>query len=126
MRYQFMPWAELGWAVAIAAGLVVLQALVTFDPEAITSWATWGVAVGGASIRAAAGAAIDWIRRGMTDQPSEEPMQPPALSNEDLLMLRDEMARLKRVRALRDAQRESSVSQLPERDPRWASREHRQ
>jgi hypothetical protein len=69
MTYKFRPLPELGWGVAIAAGLVILQALVTLDPEKIADWRTWAVALGGAAIRAAAGAAIDWIRRSMADEP---------------------------------------------------------
>lgn len=65
MKYRFKPLDELYWGVIIAAGLVLLQGLVTLDPEAVTDWQTWAVALGGGAIRAASGAAIDYIRRSM-------------------------------------------------------------
>jgi hypothetical protein len=65
MTYRFLPLQELYWGVVIAAALVLLQGLVTLDPEAIKDWQTWAIALGGAAIRAAAGAAIDYLRRSM-------------------------------------------------------------
>jgi hypothetical protein len=75
VSYRFKPLAELGWGVGIAAGLVILQALVTLDPEAVKDWRTWAVALGGAAIRAGAGAGIDYIRRSMTDRPESSPAE---------------------------------------------------
>jgi hypothetical protein len=77
MTYRFKPLPELLWGVGIAAGLVVLQALVTLDPEAVKDWRTWAVALGGAAIRAGAGAAIDYIRRSMTQESETEPVEGP-------------------------------------------------
>ncbi len=67
MNYRFVALQELGWAVLIAVALVVLPALVTLDPAAVTDWRVWAVALGGASVRAAAGAALDWLRRTRGD-----------------------------------------------------------
>lgn len=66
MNYRFLPLAELYWSVVIAASLVLLQGLVTLDPEKVKDWQTWAIALSGATVRAAAGAAIDYIRRSMT------------------------------------------------------------
>lgn len=63
MKYDFKPLQELTWAVALAVALVVLPALMTLDPMLITDWRVWAIALAGASIRAAAGAALDYLRR---------------------------------------------------------------
>ena len=68
LNYRFKALPELGWAVLIAVSLVVLPALVTLDPSAVTDWRVWLVALGGASVRAAAGAALDWFRRSEMDR----------------------------------------------------------
>lgn len=65
MNYRFLPWSELYWGVLVAASLVLLQALLTLKPEEVVDWRVWLVAVGGATVRAGAGAAIDYIRRSM-------------------------------------------------------------
>lgn len=89
MRYRFKPLPELYWGVAIAAGLVLLQGLVTLDPEAIKDWRTWAIALGGGAIRAAAGAAIDYIRRSMTAEPD------PTLADEILALPESDLAVLR-------------------------------
>lgn len=89
-RYTFKPAAELGWAVALAVALVLLPALVTLDPAEIADWRTWAVALGGAAIRAAAGAALDYVRRGLTQPADPVPSlveQVVALSPSDRLRL---------------------------------------
>ncbi len=109
MRYDWKLLPELYWGVAIAASLVLLQALVTFDPEAITDWRVWGVALG-ATIRAAAGAAIDWIRRSMTTEAAsaeETAPVPQTVVTPDLVSaLADalEARRVERVAAYKAAQ----------------------
>lgn len=67
MRYRFKAAEELAWAVAIAVALVVLPALMTLEPEKVTDWHVWAVALAGASLRAAAGAALDFVRRAAGD-----------------------------------------------------------
>jgi hypothetical protein len=63
MTYHFKPLPELGWGVAVAVSLVVLHALVTLDPASVMDWRVWAIAVGGAAVRAGAGAAIDYLTR---------------------------------------------------------------
>lgn len=92
MTYRFKPLPELGWGVAIAAGLVILQALVTLDPETVADWRTWAIALGGAAIRAAAGAAIDYLRRSSQPEPTLVE-QILALSPADRDALTDELER---------------------------------
>ena len=65
MNYRFLPAQELYWGVLVAASLVLLQALFTLKPEEVADWRVWAVAVGGATVRAAAGSAIDYLRRSM-------------------------------------------------------------
>lgn len=89
MTYRFKPFAELYWGVAIAAGLVLLQGLVTLDPEAVTDWQVWAVALGGGAIRAAAGAALDYIRRSMISEPE------PTLADQILDLPRSEREALR-------------------------------
>lgn len=61
MTFKF--WQEVGWTVVIAAGLAILTALATVDPEAITDWRVWAIGLGGNVLRAAATAAIAGLRR---------------------------------------------------------------
>lgn len=58
MTYDFKKLEELGWFAAVAAGLAVLQILVSFDPAKIGDWKLWAISLGGSAIRAAAGAII--------------------------------------------------------------------
>jgi hypothetical protein len=95
MRYRFQPLEELCWGVVIAAGLVLLQGLVTLDPATVTDWQTWIVALGGAAIRAAAGAAIDYLRRSMVES-AERPEAPAVPVTVDAVA--DELERRRRER----------------------------
>lgn len=61
MKYDFKSLQELGWFVAVAVGTALVQALVAFDPDAITDWRAWLVAIGAGAVRAAAGAVISWL-----------------------------------------------------------------
>jgi hypothetical protein len=58
MTYDFKKIDEFAWAAVVAAGFVIIQALVTFDPETIVDWETWLVGIGGGAVRAAAAAVI--------------------------------------------------------------------
>lgn len=69
MKYTFRPLPELYWGVVVAASLVLLQALFTLQPEQITDWQIWAVALLGGALRAAAGAALDYIRRSIDHEP---------------------------------------------------------
>jgi hypothetical protein len=89
MSYRFKPLPELYWGVVIAASLVLLQALLTLDPEKVADWRVWAVALGGAAVRAAAGAALDYLRRSMTDTPE------PTLADEILALNDTELAALR-------------------------------
>jgi len=68
MTYRFKPYQEIAWAVATAALIVGLQALLTLQPEQITDWGAWGVALGGGMLRAGAGVAIAGIVRLQADR----------------------------------------------------------
>lgn len=67
MTYKFRPWQELFWGVMVAGAVVLLLELVGLQPEAVSDWRTWAVALGGGMIRAMAGAALDYIRRSIVD-----------------------------------------------------------
>ena len=67
MKYRFKPWQELFWSVLISGATVLLLALVSFDPTKIDDWQTWTVALGAGMLRSMAGAALDYIRRSLTD-----------------------------------------------------------
>lgn len=98
MTYRFKPLAELYWGALTAVALVLLPALVSLEPEKVTDWRTWAVALGGAVLRAAAGAALDWIRRSMTSDP--EPSladQIMGLSGPDRVALRLEIEQRSRI-----------------------------
>lgn len=95
MNYRFKALPELYWGVAIAVSLVVLQALLTFDPAAIADWRTWALAILGASVRAGAGAAIDWIRRSMTEQQDALAEAIQAMTPEERRGLLDKLESLK-------------------------------
>lgn len=86
MKYRFKPLEELYWGVVTAASIVLLQALFTLQPEAVSDWQTWAVALGGATVRAAAGAALDWLRRSAVDQDDPLPTaaELPPLSDADI------------------------------------------
>ena len=67
MTYHFKPWQELLWGVIVAGATVLLIELVGLRPEAITDVQSWAVALGAAMVRAMAGAALDYLRRSLTD-----------------------------------------------------------
>ena len=56
--YTFKFWEEVGWFALVAAVIQVITVLSGFQPEAISDWRAWGVALGGGVVRAAAGAAL--------------------------------------------------------------------
>lgn len=95
MTYRFKPLPELYWAVTTAFSVVILTALFTFNPETVTDWRAWGVALGGAAVRAGAGAALDWLRRSAADQ--------------------DEPTLLEQIEALSPAERSALADQLERR-----------
>lgn len=104
MTYRFRPAAELYWGVLIAVSLVLLQALFVLEPAEVADWQVWAVAIGGAAIRAGAGAALDYLRRSTTDERTE------------LERLQEEVARLERVNTVREAQiRSLEIQQARER-----------
>ena len=69
MKYKFRPLPELYWGVLIAGVLVILQTLLTLDPTEVVDWKVWALGLAGAAVRPMAGAAIDYIRRSMMDEP---------------------------------------------------------
>ncbi len=70
MSYTFKAWEELCWTVGVAAGIAVLTVLVDLDPLKIGDARTWLIALGGAAIRAAAGAAIAVLTRPRSEPPA--------------------------------------------------------
>lgn len=101
MKYTFRPLPELYWALVTGAGIVLFQALLTLQPEQVTDWQTWAVALGGALVRALGGAGLDYLRRSMTQEPDPEPPVDTAL----VTALADELERRReeRVRKVREA-----------------------
>lgn len=57
-EYIFKSWPELGWAIFVAVATVIATELVTFNETTLTDPAAWGMALLGASVRAAAGALL--------------------------------------------------------------------
>lgn len=100
MTYRFKPWQELAWGVVIAVSLVVLQALFVLEPEQVTDWQVWAVAIGGAAIRAGAGAALDYLRRSMSGEP-DLPAAPPMVDTALVTALADELERRQAQRVQR-------------------------
>jgi len=64
MDYKFIVLREASWAGFIAITLVLLQALVGIQPEAVEDWKAWAIALGGAGIRAAAAAVLAAFTKG--------------------------------------------------------------
>jgi hypothetical protein len=60
--YDFKKWHELGWAVFVAVATVVLTELVTFNESTLADPQAWGAALLAASLRAAAGAALAFLK----------------------------------------------------------------
>lgn len=98
MRYTFRPLPELYWALVTGCGIVLFQALLTLEPERVTDWQTWAVALCGALVRAVGGAGIDYLRRSMTQEPELEPDPPPAVNTALVAALADELERRREER----------------------------
>lgn len=64
MNYRFVVIREALWAAFVAVALVLLQALVEFDPAVITDWAAWSVSLAAAGVRAAAAAVLAGFTKG--------------------------------------------------------------
>ena len=71
MVYEFKGLQELLWVVLQAVALVVLGALAQLDPGVVADWRAWAVALAAACVRAAAGAALDWMGRRQRATDSE-------------------------------------------------------
>jgi hypothetical protein len=97
VRYTFRPLQELYWALLTGVGIVLFQALLTLEPEQVTDWQTWAVALGGALVRAVGGAGIDYLRRSMTNEPEPDPT-PPAVDVVLVTALADELERRREER----------------------------
>lgn len=65
MPYEFKK-AELWWFVFVAMVVVVLEAVVTLDPEAAIDWAVWLKAVAIGSVRAGAAALLAFFVKAQT------------------------------------------------------------
>jgi hypothetical protein len=64
MDYRFVVIREALWAAFVAVALVLLQALVEFDPTVITDWAAWGISLAAAGVRAGAAAVLAGFTKG--------------------------------------------------------------
>jgi len=54
-EYDFKHVQEAGWFAFVAVAVVVLEALIQFNPDTITDYQAWGIAIGAGAVRAAAG-----------------------------------------------------------------------
>lgn len=85
MNYDFHAAQEFGWAVFTGAGLAAVQLLSTAGADKLYDRDFWVITLGGAVIRAAAGAVIDW---------SKNHQPPPQLSEEQIrAIIAEEMAK---------------------------------
>jgi len=57
-EYGYKRVAEAGWFAFVAIAVVILEALIKFNPDAIQDWKAWGIAIGAGAVRAAAGALL--------------------------------------------------------------------
>jgi len=57
----------LVWGAITAVSVTVLQALVTFDPEAITDWRAWAVGIGASAVRSGAQALLQVLATSKTE-----------------------------------------------------------
>ncbi len=73
--YDWKAAEEFGWVVFTAAGLAAAQIITSTDPATITEPRTYLLAIGGAALRAAAGAIISYAE---SHQPA------PAISADDI------------------------------------------
>ena len=72
--YIFKALPEAGWAIFVAVATVVLTELITLDINAIDDPLIWGAALLAASVRAAAGAALAFLRPGSGDETPPDPV----------------------------------------------------
>lgn len=63
MKYEFKRIEEMAWVIAVAAGTVLVEVLVTFDAAKVDDWKVWAIGVGSGMVRAAAGAALAFLSR---------------------------------------------------------------
>ena len=63
MQYRFKTMPEVWWFVLTAVLTTVMQALMEFNPTAITDWRAWAVSLFAASVRAAAGATLAYLAK---------------------------------------------------------------
>lgn len=56
--YEFKRLQEYAWAGIVAALVFGLQVLVEFDPDKVTDWKAWAIALGAGMVRAVAGALL--------------------------------------------------------------------
>ena len=92
MKYRFQPLPELYFGVLVSAGTVVLLELASLNPDGVTDWRTWAIALGAGAIRAAAGAALDYLRRSVVQEPD------PVLLARDAVLALDPAERARLVR----------------------------
>jgi hypothetical protein len=62
VEYTFKRLPELGWAIFVAVATVVATELLTFNESTLSDPKAWGIAVFAACVRAAAGAAIAFLK----------------------------------------------------------------
>ena len=61
MKYDFKGTQEAVWFVVVAVLTTLMQALITFDPNAVTDWRVWAIGLAAASVRTAASAILSWM-----------------------------------------------------------------
>lgn len=60
--YDFKAAEEFGWAIVTAAGLAAVQLLNSAEPGQLQDPLFWKITIGGAALRAIAGAVIDFAK----------------------------------------------------------------
>lgn len=58
MTYATKWGEEAIWGAVVAGVTFILTVLATFDPETITDWRAWAIALGAGTVRAIAGALL--------------------------------------------------------------------
>lgn len=105
LRYKWKPLDELVWAVVVAGATVLLLELVGLQTDQFGSAdqvRTWALALAVGAVRAMAGAALDWIRRSLS-QPDAEPTladEIMALTPAERAVLLAELEHRQRVRTI--------------------------
>lgn len=85
MKYDFKGAEELAWAIVTAAGLAAVQLLSAADASKIEDPLFWKIVIGGAVLRAALGALLDWAKN---HQPT------PSVTADDIrVIVAEEMAK---------------------------------